>query len=58
MLWGAIGGVGDRIGKDEGAVWVVRARAVTRPVRHRVMAGYAGSARAMYNVMRFRLRGA
>ena len=42
--------------EDAGAVWVVRARAVTRPAQHRVMAGYAGSTRAVYNVMRFRLR--
>src|SRR5664280_2190596 len=50
--------MGGRIGKDEGGVWVVRTRAVTRPAQHRVMAGYAGSTRAIYNVVLFRLRGA
>jgi putative transposase len=50
--------MGGRIGKDESGVWVVRTRAVTRPAQHRVMAGYAGSTRAIYNVVLFRLRGA
>jgi hypothetical protein len=50
--------MGGRIGKDEGAEWVVRTSVVTRPAQHRVMAGYAGSTRAIYNVMLFRLRGA